>query len=208
MKGIRRNECGLLNWSTDEACKRCHAALASNPPEVEDARLPHDDATETVVASESQRVSFVAPPPPARSHRKAILVVAALFLLLVSVSVPATFWALKSSPPDYEKLIPNSSQYRRTLNILINREFASSTDFLDVDFNWRWKANEFGRALDISQPSYKGPEDIIGKYNWLPADSQDMPVRDSRATYEGFARLRKKDDGSWQVTTIWFAKFS
>jgi len=316
MKGIRCNECGLLNWSTAESCKRCHAGLASSPSEVEASPRPHDETIATAVANESQTFSFGTPPPPVHSRRKVILVLAALFLLLVSVSVPVSIWALKSSAPDYVKLIPNSSQYRKTLNILINREcdshtslaeqmsglnishkptllpetlmlyhagflrfhqisdpadestdifflmnpytiepksndvarqwreltrrmkignspvnesnqwwivpigerefgqvtkveknyeFASSTDFLNVDFTWRWKPNEFGRALDISQPSYKRPEDIVGKGNWLPADSLGMPVRDSRATYKGYARLRKQDDGTWQVTTIWFA---
>ena len=318
MKSIRCNACGLPNWSTDQTCKRCHTALASNPPEVEieATLLPDDDPSETAVAPGSQPVVFVAPSAPMRSSRKTILVIAALFLLLVSVSVPVAFWVFKSSAPDYAKLISNSSQYRQTWNVLINHEcepsisvaeqmsgldiphkttflpetlmlyhagwlrfhqindaadestdvaflmnpytiepksnevarqwqvlnrrmkvgnspvnesnkwwivpvgerefgqvtntekyydFANSTDSLRVTFNWRWKPNDFGRALDTSQPSYTPPENVIGKNNWLPSDSSDMPVRDSRATYEGCALLRKKDDGTWQVATIWFA---
>jgi len=104
------------------------------------------------------------------------------------------WWIVPIGEREYVQVTESQKRY----------DFATSTNFLDVTFKWKWKPNDFGRALDIADPSYKLPEDIIGRGNWLPADSLGMPVRDSRVTYEGYAELRRKDDLTWAVDKIWF----
>lgn len=331
MKSIRCNECGLLNWDTQQNCKRCQTPLFAAPAEIQPMIEP-----EIPLPAESRATPAPLPltavdylPMAAmdqhlRSHRRPAFILAAFLLFLVvagaavliAFALPTSTWISLGSKPDYADLIPNSSDYKKTWNILVNREngiyistqeqmsglniqhkpkllpetlmlyhagflkfheitsppnestdvaflmneftiepttnqiatqwrllnhrmkiadspvnesnqwwvvpigereygqvteaekrydFATSTNFMDVTFKWKWKPNDFGRALDVADPSYKPPEDIVGRGNWLPADSLGMPVRDSRATYEGFAKLRRKDDGHWIVDKIWFA---
>lgn len=330
MKSIRCDECGLLNWDTQEQCKRCQTPLSAAPEQVQPLVEPEiappaaSPEKQPYVPTSPEYYQFMAMDHHSRSHRKPAFVLAAigLFLImaaipvLIAFGVPISTWVYEGPTPDYARLITNSPHYKKTWNILVNREnevyistqermtgldiphqpkllpetlmlyhagflkfheitappneftdvaflmnpftnepttdqiaqqwrllnrrmkianspvnessqwwivpigerefvqvtevnksydFATSTNFREVIFKWKWKPNDFGGAMDIAGSSYKPPEDIIGRANWLPADSWGMPVRDSRATYEGFAKLRRQDDLTWTVDSIWFA---
>jgi len=78
-----------------------------------------------------------------------------------------------------------------------------STDFLDITFRWRWKPNDVGRVLDLSDLSYKAPEDLIDKYNL--SDVGMLPARDSRGFYVGLAKLHKNKFGTWSVDAVFLS---
>ena len=76
MKSIKCSSCGLTNWSTADACKRCGAALAN-----EEAPFESHPSERAYYQNDDQRQFANYPPPPQMKNERLVAFGVLLFIL-------------------------------------------------------------------------------------------------------------------------------